>query len=77
MERQALKDMIYGSIEELLQDNRYYYHSSIGAGYSHFTDAGKQNLTELLDMVAFEMKKCRDAEDEKRSRDLVMKELTK
>lgn len=76
MERRALKDMLYGGIEEMLQNNRYYYHSSIGPNYSHFTDEGKKNLTEFLDMIAFEMKKCREAEDEQRSRDLVMKELT-
>jgi len=75
MERKALKELMYGGIEEMLQNNRYYYHSSIGANYSHFTDEGKKNLTEFLDMIAFEMKKCRDEEDEQRSRDLVMKEL--
>jgi hypothetical protein len=77
MERRALKDMLYGGIEEMIQNNRYYYHSSIGSNYSHFTDEGKKNLAEFLDMVAFEMKKCRDAEDEQRSRELVIKELTK
>ena len=77
MERQALKELMYGGIEELLRNSRYYYHSSIGPGYSHFTDEGKRNLDEFLDIVAFEMKKCRDAEDEHRSRELVIKELTK
>jgi hypothetical protein len=77
MERRALKDMIYGSIEEMLQNNRYYYHSSIGSHYSHFTEEGKKNLGEFLDIIAFEMRKCRDLEDEQRSKDLVMKELTK
>jgi hypothetical protein len=77
MERQALKELMYGGIEELLKNSRYYYHSSIGPGYSHFTDEGKKNLAEFLDIVAHEMKKCRDAEDEQRSRELVIKELTK
>ena len=77
MERQALKELMYGGIEELLRNSRYYYHSSIGNNYSHFTDEGKRNLIEFLDMIAFEMKKCRDAEDEQRSRELVIKELTK
>jgi hypothetical protein len=75
MERKALKELMYGSIDEMLQNSRYYYHSSVGANYSHFTEEGKKNLAEFFDMMAFEMKKCRDAEDEQRSRDLVMKEL--
>jgi hypothetical protein len=75
MERRALKELMYGSIEELMQNTRYYYYSSIGPQYSHWTEAGKEALNEYMDIVSFQMKKCRDAEDEQRSRDLVMKEL--
>lgn len=75
MDRKALKDLMYGSIDEMLQNSRFYYHSSVGANYSHFTEEGKKNLTEFFDIIAFEMRKCRDAEDVQRSKDLVMKEL--
>ena len=44
MERRALKEMMYGSIEELMQNSRYYYYSSIGAQFSHWTDEGKKAL---------------------------------
>jgi hypothetical protein len=75
MERGALKELMYGSIEELMQNSRYYYYSSIGPQYSHWTEEGKQVLSEYMDSMAFHIKKCRDDEDVQRSRDLVMKEL--
>jgi hypothetical protein len=75
MERRALKELMYGSIEELMQNSRYYYYSSIGPQYSHWTEAGKQALNEYLDLVSFQMQKCREEEDNQRSKDLVMKEL--
>ena len=46
MERAALKDLMYGAIEEMMKNSKYYYHSSIGANYSHWTDVGKENLHE-------------------------------
>lgn len=75
MERRALKEIMYGSIEELMQNSRYYYYSSIGAQFSHWTDDGKKALAEYMDMISFEMRKCREEEDNQRSKDLVMKEL--
>jgi hypothetical protein len=75
MERAALKELMYGAIEEMMKNSKYYYHSSIGASYGHWTDIGKENLQEFLEIISHEVAKARAAEDEKRSRDLVMKEL--
>jgi hypothetical protein len=75
MERKALKELMYGAIEEMMKNSKYYYHSSIGASYGHWTDTGKENLQEFLEIISHEVAKARAAEDEKRSRDLVMKEL--
>lgn len=76
MDRQALKDLMYGGLEEIINNGRYYYNSSIGSNYNHFTDAGKENVTKFMEMMAGEMFKCRQEEDAKRSKDMVMKELT-
>lgn len=76
MDRQALKDLMYGGLEEIISNGRYYYSSSIGSNYNHFTDAGKENVAKFMEMMASEMFKCRQEEDIKRSKDLVMKELT-
>ncbi len=77
MDRQALKDLLYGGIEEMTKNQKLYYNSSIGAHYNHWTEDGKKNLSEFMNMIACEMAKCRQIEDEERSKQLVLKELTK
>lgn len=75
MNRAALKDLVYGGIEEMSQNPRLYAYSSIGSTYNSWTNLGKENVVEFLNMVAGEMHKCRRAEDEQRSRDMVLREL--
>lgn len=75
MDRPALKEMMYGAMEEMLQNNRFYYHSSIGSNYSHFTEEGKANMAEFLELMAHEMKKCREKELDTRAKNIVMQEL--
>ena len=75
MEKQAIKELMYGSINELMHNSRYYYHSSIGKNYCHWTDEGKIALQQfMLDITQYMW----DAEDEdlnKRAMDMVLKEL--
>jgi len=75
MNRTALKDLIYGGIEEMTQNPRLFYNSSIGMQYSHWTEAGKENLAEFMNYIAAEMAKCRELEDNQRAKDMVIKEL--
>jgi hypothetical protein len=75
VDKQALKDLLYGGIEEMTQNSRLYYHSSIGTSYSHWTEAGAKNLAEFLNLMAGEMARCRVDADMQRSKDMVMKEL--
>lgn len=75
MNRQALKDLLYGGIEEMTQNPRLYYQSSVGKEYSHWTDTGKENLSEFMNYMAQEMAKCRQIEDDQRAKDMVLKEL--
>ena len=75
MNRQALKDLLYGGIEEMTQNPRLFYRSSVGKEYSHWTEAGKDNMTEFMNYMAQEMSKCREIEDDNRAREMVLKEL--
>lgn len=77
MNRSALKDVLYGGVEEMLSNPQYYYNSSIGPGYSHWTDEGAKNIAEFMNLMAAEIARCRVAEDEQRSKNMVMKELKK
>lgn len=75
MNRAALKDLMYGGIEEMTQNPRLFYSSSIGVQYSHWTESGKENLAEFMNYMAAEMAKCKQVEDEERSKQLVLREL--
>lgn len=77
MDRAALKDLLYGGIEELTQNRKYYYNSTIGAHYNHWTEQGAQELTEFMNIMAAEIIKCRAKEDAERGKDMVMNELKK
>ena len=75
MNRAALKDLMYGGIEEMTQNPRLFYKSSIGKDYSHWTEAGKENLSEFMNYMAQEMAKCREIEDDNGAKEMVLKEL--
>ena len=63
MRKTALKDQLYGSILEMMNNRDYFYRSDIGKHheYSHWTDLGKE---ELLDFVMSHSRRMLTAEDE-------------
>lgn len=74
MERQAVKDLLYGSLVELSSNQRYFYTSSI-KGYSHWTEEGEKVVSELLKTVTPMIVETEEQELDKRAKDMVMKEL--
>ena len=77
MEKGAIKDLVYGGVEEILNNNRYYYHSSVGASYSHLTDAGKEAITEFMDMIAWKIKEANEKDLDNRAKKQVLDQLKK
>ena len=75
LEKSAIKELLYGGISEILNNRHYYYHSSIGAEYSHFTDAGKVAMTEYLNIIGDKMIKAEEASLNKRAKDLIINGL--
>lgn len=75
MERAALKHLIYGGMEEIISDRRYYYHSPIGETYSHFTDEGEKAMAEFMNLMAFKIRTADEVELDRRAKEMVMKEL--
>jgi hypothetical protein len=75
MEKAAIKDLIYGGIEEIVQNRRYYYSSSVGRDYSHFTDEGKAAVVEFMDLMAFQVRKAEEADLEVRAKQQVIEAL--
>ena len=62
---------------ELINNRNYYYHSSVGAGYSHLTDNGKEAMIEFMNMIAFKMKEAEDHDLNNRAKQQVLDQLKK
>lgn len=75
LEKSAMKDLLYGGISEILRNRHYYYHSSVGSEYSHFTDAGKEAMAEYLNIMGAAMIKAEEMSLNKRAKDLVINGL--
>lgn len=71
MTEEDLKNIIYGSVRELVLNKKYFY-----SGYqSHFTEEGRRVLNEMLDLYAPKIESAIRQADDQRARDMVMKEL--
>lgn len=75
MERTAIKDLLYGGMIEMMQNKDFYYSSSMGAEYSHWTDRGTLAVTEFVISMTQLMHKAEDEMLDERAKQLVMKEL--
>jgi hypothetical protein len=75
MEKEAVKDLMFGGISELMKNKHFYYFSSIGPQYCHWIEEGKEALHAYMELMAF---KFHEAEQEllnKRAKELVIKGL--
>ena len=77
MDKRAVKDLMYGGLEEILNNPKFYYHSSVGAGYSHLTEDGKASVIEFMDLMAFKIKQAEDEDLDKRAKKQVLDQLKK
>lgn len=75
MDKKATKELIYGGLLELMHNRHYFYHSSVGAEYSHWTDEGKEALIEYMNFMAFKMIQAEEVDLNKRAKELVLKGL--
>jgi hypothetical protein len=75
MDKQAVKDLMFGGINELMRNRTYYYHSTIGQNYSHWTEEGKTALLDYMHLMGWKLKEAEEAELNRRAKDLVIKGL--
>lgn len=74
MDRRAAKDLLYGGVLEIVQDERYFY-KSVGSDYSRWTESGIQALTEYLRVMACIMIHTEHAELDQRAKSMVINTL--
>ncbi len=75
MQKGAIKDLVYGGLEEILNNRNYYYNSSVGASYSHLTDSGKEAVIEFMDLMSYKIIEANNADLDRCAKEMVLKEL--
>ena len=66
---------MYGGIAELMKNRQYYYYSSVGPEYSHWTEEGNQALLDYMNLISFKMIEAENNELNERSKQMVLKTL--
>jgi hypothetical protein len=75
MDKEAVKNLMFGGFCELTRDSRFYHHSAVGPEYCYFTDRGKIAVTDFMTQMAVNIHKAELAELDKRAKELVISGL--
>lgn len=75
MDRNAIKDFMYGGIAELIKNRQYYYLSQGSSEYSYWTKEGQSALLEIIELLSFEIIEAENKELDQRSKAIVIKPL--
>ena len=75
MQKTAIKELMYGGVNELMQNSKFYYRSSVGRGYSKWTDEGQEALTEFISEIAHMISEAQEQDLDQRAKELVVNEL--
>ncbi len=75
MEKDALKDILYGGLIELMNNKEFYYRSSVGATYSHWTTQGSPVMLAFVNSIIKLMHTAEEQSLNKRAKELVIKGL--
>ena len=75
MDKTAVKDIFYGGLEELINNREYYYHSSVGRDYSHFTESGRRAVVELTELLAYMIQEAEQQDLNRRAKQQVLDQL--
>lgn len=72
MNEEDIKNLLYGAVRELTKDRKYFYK---GVFKAEFTERGKEVLCGMLDMYAGQIYTAIEADNLKRSKELILKTL--
>lgn len=79
MRKSAVKDQLYGSIIEMMNNRDYFYKSNIGKNheYSHWTDLGKEELLAFVTAHSKRMLTAEEALIDARAKEMTFEALKK
>lgn len=72
MKKDAVKDLMFGGVSELMRNPNYYYFSSVGSNYCHWTEPGKLALQEYMELMAVKFHEAELADLDRRAKQLVL-----
>jgi hypothetical protein len=75
MEKDVIKDLMYGGINELMNNKDFYYRSSVGADYSKWTEKGSLVMLDFVKSMTQQIHTLEDKTLDKRAKELVIKGL--
>ena len=75
MDKQVIKDIMYGGISELMQNKRFYYRSSMGHYYSSWTDEGNKAMVEYISHITAYIYDAEQQSLDERSKELLLDTL--
>lgn len=75
MDKGSLKDFMYGGLTEIMNNRQYYYKTSVGQGYCHFTEEGEKALVEYMNLISWKMIEAENNELNARSKEMIMNTL--
>jgi hypothetical protein len=75
MDKSAIKELMYGGVQELMRNRKYHYHSSVGVNYSHWTDEGEKALADYMNLIGWKMLEAEEAEIRKKAKEMVISGL--
>jgi len=75
MDKEAVKNLMFGGFCELIRDSRYYYRSEVGTEYCHFTNRGEIAMKDFMTQMAVNIYKAEVADLDRRAKEMVIKGL--
>lgn len=75
MDETALKELIYSGVTALLENREYFYYSSLGTDYCHWTEEGEQVLLGYLAIMGPRIIKSKKLALETKAKELMLDTL--
>jgi hypothetical protein len=75
MDISVVKELLFGGVQQLAKDRRFYRHSTVGVEYSYWTEEGHKALAEYMNLMVCQMLKAEEKELNQRAKNLVINGL--
>lgn len=75
MDHNALRTVFYAGIKDLLDNSRYFYHSTVGTQYCHLTEEGEKAILDYIKIMSPLIHEAEQKAFDQRAKDIVMQTL--